>query len=265
MMDLVDRRGRSPLTVVVVVGAHALLVIGLLRATVVRSPDVPEIPPVILFLEDSAALERSIDVARETPERAAAPLLASPTQDVATPPEARSDALRTPPAPGASPGPGAAQGGSTTRGWTDWFAIGERVARERAAREAAAARPVPAPFRAAPDKPRSPSVFAERRGRAGTSEKRADGESIFWINENCYVSTESDSLTQRELHDARRDAVQCVMRLGKREARGDLFDELPNHSREKPPDDPTLPDSRGGTGPGGSPDPLPPDPEAAAR
>ncbi|MCU0759242.1 MAG: hypothetical protein MUF07_08625 [Steroidobacteraceae bacterium] len=258
MKHLVGRRGRSPLAAVVVAGVHALLLLGLLRATLVRDATVPEAPAVFLLLEDRAVREPDLQpepdagTRREAPQRAAQDPVPRPAPDAAA-------------GPAPTPAAGAPVGSTAARGWTDWFALGEKVARERAARDAAAARPAPAPFRAAPEGPRAPNVFADRRRRTGTSEKRADGESIFWINENCYVSTESTSLTQRELHDARRDAVQCVMRLGKREARGDLFDELPNHRREGRPDDPTLPDGRGGTGPGGSPEPLPADLAGAER
>jgi hypothetical protein len=260
MKSVVDRRGRSPLAAVVVVGAHALLLLGLLRESLVRDATLPETPAVFLLVEDRALREpepppepgTTEGTPRDASQRRAQEPVARTSPDAAT---------ATAPAPAA----GAPAGSTAPRGWTDWFAIGEKVARERVARDAAAARPAPAPFRAAPDGPRAPSVFADRRRRTGTSEKRADGESIFWINENCYVSAESASLTQRELHDARRDAVQCVMRLGKREARGDLFDELPNHRREGRPDDPTLPDGRGGTGPGGSPEPLPQEPERTPR
>lgn len=235
--------------VAVVLAAHALLLYGLLRITVLRESDTPDVDTAIQLLDaaDFPAPEAAPVAIPESREpRPPAPLL--PTQ----PPAATATAGGADALPGSTTATGAAP-----RGPVDWYRIGETVARERVERAAAAARPVRAPFRKAQEGPRSTIFDSGKRRRTGTSEKLADGESIFWINENCYVTTDSDSLLQKDLHDAHRGMTRCVVRLGKRKARGDLFDNLPNHKRSGRPADPTLPDARGGTGPGGVPEPIP--------
>jgi len=76
---------------------------------------------------------------------------------------------------------------------------------------------------------RSPSVFRPEVVNKGRVVRNADGERIYWINENCYVSLGSDSIALRDIHAANRNVTFCRIPLGKREARGDLFERMPNH------------------------------------
>ena len=255
-MEFAGGRGRPSLTLGVVLVAHVLLLLGLLRLTLLHLDAPIEDAASILLLEpaDFAPHQR----AAPEPEPGPAPAAAAPA--TASPPAAAtsaSNADRTAPSGEAS----THSGGVTAPGWFDWFRVGESVARDRVARAAAATRPARPPFLKTPEGPRSTIFDSGKRRRAGTSEKLADGESIFWINENCYVTTDSDSITQRELHEAHKGMTRCMIPLGKRQPRGDLFDELPNHKRARRPSDATLPDARGGTGPGGVPEPIP-DPPA---
>lgn len=262
-MDPVARRGRSPVVILVVLVAHLALVVALLRVVGVRLP-APLEEFASVWLLDADELRPAMT---EPEPGSVEPTASSPSPLV--PPTASDAAARRPDsggaagevARGATPGelrpPSRDASAATTRG-IDWFRVGEKVARDTVARAAEAARPARAPFRSAPDKAPTNSIFDPGRRRTGTSEKTADGESIFWINENCYVTTGSDSLLQKDLHDMHRGMTRCMVPLGKRKARGDLLDHLPNHERKGRPHDPTLPDSRGGTGPGGMPEPLPP-------
>lgn len=241
-----------------VLAAHLALLYGLLRITVLRDAAPADQDTAILLLDASDfAPDEPLRPAESMPPDATAPAPARPLRDAAAVPD-------TPPSDAAAGVmSGNAAPGNAGRGTVDWYRVGEAVARDRVARAAAAARPARPPFRKAQEGPRDTIFDSGKRRRTGTSEKLADGESIFWINENCYVTTDSDSLLQKDLHDMHRGMTRCVLRLGKREARGDLFDKLPNHERKPWPGDPTLPDSRGGTGPGGVPEPIPePEPNA---
>jgi hypothetical protein len=175
----------------VVLVAHVLLLLGLLRLTLLHLDAPIEDAASILLLEpaDFAPHQR----AAPEPEPGPAPAAAAPA--TASPPAAAtsaSDADRTAPSGDSS----THSGGVTAPGWFDWFRVGESVARDRVARAAAATRPARPPFLKTPEGPRST------------------------INENCYVTTDSDSITQRELHEAHKGMTRCMIPLGKRQARG---------------------------------------------
>ena len=64
-----------------------------------------------------------------------------------------------------------------------------------------------------------------------------DGETIIWVSDYCYVSISSRSLTQKEIHDARKGVRMCVLaQFGdEKKARDDLFDSI---KRPPPPQEP---------------------------
>jgi len=82
-----------------------------------------------------------------------------------------------------------------------------------------------------------PSIFDEDLPRVGTTVTTAEGETIIWVSDYCYVSISSRSLTQKELHDARKGVPICVLaQFGrKKKPRDDLFDSL---KRPPPPQEP---------------------------
>jgi len=87
-------------------------------------------------------------------------------------------------------------------------------------------------LKSAPDGP--PPLFEQPLPRVGTTVTTPEGETILWISDHCYISLSSTSLTMGDIHAARRGVRTCVIPVGKREARGDLFDHL---VRKKPPAD----------------------------
>jgi hypothetical protein len=80
-----------------------------------------------------------------------------------------------------------------------------------------------------------PSIWPKPLPRVGTTVKTPEGETIIWVSDHCYVSISSRSLTQAELHAARRGVRTCIIPLGKKEARDDLFDPI---KRPPPPQEP---------------------------
>lgn len=75
-----------------------------------------------------------------------------------------------------------------------------------------------------------PSVFKQPLPRVGTTVTTPEGETILWVSDYCYISLGSTSLTMQDLHQARRGVRQCIIPVGRREPRGDLFEHL-----ERPP------------------------------
>ncbi len=82
-----------------------------------------------------------------------------------------------------------------------------------------------------------PSIFDEDLPRVGTTVTTAEGETIIWVSDYCYVSISSRSLTQKEIHDSRKGVRTCVLAQfgGKKKARDDLFDSI---KRPPPPQEP---------------------------
>jgi hypothetical protein len=74
-------------------------------------------------------------------------------------------------------------------------------------------------------RPRS-SVFERPLPRVGTTVRTPEGEQILWVSDNCYVSLGSQSLTTREHHALKRGITTCQIGVGKRQARGDLFEHI---------------------------------------
>ena len=75
-----------------------------------------------------------------------------------------------------------------------------------------------------------PSVFERPLPRVGTTVTTPEGETILWVSDNCYIPIESMSLTMQDFHKARQGIRRCQYGVGKKKARGDLFDPI-----KKPP------------------------------
>lgn len=91
-----------------------------------------------------------------------------------------------------------------------------------------------------PERPKDaypPSIFDEDLPRVGTTVTTAEGETIIWVSDYCYVSISSRSLTQKETHDARKGVRMCVLAQfgGEKKVRDDLFDSI---KRPPPPQEP---------------------------
>jgi len=82
-----------------------------------------------------------------------------------------------------------------------------------------------------------PSIFDKPLPRVGQTVTTAEGETIIWVSDYCYVSVQSRSLTQKEVHAARNGVRTCILAEfgGRKEARGDLFNEI---KRPPPPQEP---------------------------
>lgn len=82
-----------------------------------------------------------------------------------------------------------------------------------------------------------PSIFERPLPRVGTTVTTPEGETILWVSDNCYIPLESMSLTMQDFHKARQGVRRCQYGVGKKKARGDLFDPI-----KKPPK--PLPETR---------------------
>lgn len=73
-----------------------------------------------------------------------------------------------------------------------------------------------------------PSIWPKPLPRVGKTVVTPDGETITWVSDYCYVSISSRSLTQKEMHDARKGVRMCVLaQFGdEKKARDDLFDSI---------------------------------------
>lgn len=81
------------------------------------------------------------------------------------------------------------------------------------------------------------SIFEEPLPRVGKTVVTPDGETIIWVSDYCYVSISSRSLTQNEIHEARKGVRMCSLAQfgGDKKARDDLFDPI---KRPPPPQEP---------------------------
>ena len=80
-----------------------------------------------------------------------------------------------------------------------------------------------------------PSIWPKPLPRVGKTVVTPEGETIMWVSDNCWVTLSSRSLTQKELHDARKGVRMCQIGAGKKEPRDDLFDSI---KRPPPPQEP---------------------------
>lgn len=91
-----------------------------------------------------------------------------------------------------------------------------------------------------PERPREqypPSIWPKPLPRVGKTVVTPEGETIIWVSDYCYVSISSRSLTQKDVHDARKGVRMCVLAQfgGEKKARDDLFDSI---KRPPPPQEP---------------------------
>lgn len=75
-----------------------------------------------------------------------------------------------------------------------------------------------------PDGP--PPLFKQPLPRVGTTVTTAEGETILWVSDYCYISLSSTSLTMDAIHEGRQGVRTCIIPVGKREPRDDLLDHL---------------------------------------
>lgn len=68
-----------------------------------------------------------------------------------------------------------------------------------------------------------PPLFEQPLPRVGTAVTTPEGETILWVSDYCYISLGSMSLTMKDFHDARKGVRTCIIPIGEREPRGDLF------------------------------------------
>ena len=82
-----------------------------------------------------------------------------------------------------------------------------------------------------------PSIWPRPLPRVGKTVVTAEGETILWVSDYCYVSISSRSLTQKEIHDGRKGVRTCILaQFGdKKKPRDDLFDAI---ERPPPPQEP---------------------------
>ena len=91
-----------------------------------------------------------------------------------------------------------------------------------------------------PERPRdqyAPSIWPKPLPRVGQTVVTPDGETIIWVSDYCYVSVQSRSLTQADVHAARNGVRTCIFAQfgGEKDVRDDLFDPL---KRPPPPQEP---------------------------
>jgi hypothetical protein len=112
----------------------------------------------------------------------------------------------------------------------DWFGDARGVAGELGRKSGAGSSPFAPPekperkLKSSPDGP--PPLFEKPLPRVGTTVRTPEGETILWVSDYCYISLGSTSLTMQDFHKAREGVRRCIIPLGKREPRGDLFDHL---------------------------------------
>jgi len=126
----------------------------------------------------------------------------------------------------------------TTAATPDWSGTARDVAR------GVTAAPSYEPFGETPKGPAErpkeqypPSIWPKPLPRVGKTVVTPDGETIIWVSDYCYVSISSRSLTQKDVHDARKGVRMCVLAEfgGEKKARDDLFDSI---KRPPPPQEP---------------------------
>lgn len=88
-------------------------------------------------------------------------------------------------------------------------------------------------LKSAPDGP--PPLFEQPLPRVGKTVTTPEGEKILWVSDYCFISLSSTSLTMGDFHAARRGVRTCIIPLGKRKPRSDLFDHLKRPPSGQPP------------------------------
>lgn len=77
-------------------------------------------------------------------------------------------------------------------------------------------------------------MFDDPPARVGQTVRNSDGATVRWISPNCYISLGSDCIALRAVHDMHKGMTICVISLGKRKARGDLFKDMPTQRGSRP-------------------------------
>ena len=109
----------------------------------------------------------------------------------------------------------------------DWYGDARAVAGELGRRpEHHAFGAGPAESRQEPKPKDEPTVFEKPLPRVGTTVTTPEGETILWVSDYCYISLSSTSLTMQEFHQARQGVRRCIIPIGERKARDDLFEHL---------------------------------------
>ena len=80
-----------------------------------------------------------------------------------------------------------------------------------------------------------PSIWPKLLPRVGTTVTSAEGETILWVSDNCWVSLGSTSLTLQHIHQARQGVRMCQIGAGKKAVRGDLFDAIKRPPKPQEP------------------------------
>jgi hypothetical protein len=120
----------------------------------------------------------------------------------------------------------------------DWSGTARNVAKDRTAVPAYRRfGEVPKGPEERPSEQYPPSIFDKPLPRVGKTVTTAEGETIIWVSDYCYVSISSRSLTQKEIHEARKGVRTCILAQwgGDKKARSDLFDPI---KRPPPPQEP---------------------------
>lgn len=106
----------------------------------------------------------------------------------------------------------------------DWLTAAQRAA-ERNAPESKSA------FRSFLDIPKKkersvpePGAFSRAWSRAGSAYLTPEGEFVFWVSDDCWLTLESRSLLQQDIHAFHMAMVRC--RGGTRRPRADLFEAM---------------------------------------
>lgn len=77
-----------------------------------------------------------------------------------------------------------------------------------------------------PKQQAEPTVFEKPLPRVGTTVTTPEGETILWVSDYCYISLSSTSLTLQDFHQAWQGVRRCIIPIGERKPRDDLFEHL---------------------------------------
>lgn len=138
--------------------------------------------------------------------------------------------------PALTPPPGPAAESAITQPAPDWEGTAREVARAVGGgieRRRFGPEPEEEPRQLKSKRP-PPSIFERPLPRVGTTVTTPEGETILWVSDNCYIPLESMSLTMQDFHKARQGVRRCQYGVGRKKARGDLFDPIKRPPRPLP-------------------------------
>lgn len=169
------------------------------------------------------------------------------TDRIPPPPVAPLPVTIEPVEPSVLPVPETAADSAITQPATDWESTARAVARAVGGgveRRRLGPEPEEEPRQLKSQRP-PPSVFERPLPRVGTTVKTPEGETILWVSDNCYISLGSQSLTMQDFHKARQGVRRCQYGVGKKKARGDLFDPVKKPPKPLPEPRPQEPQEPG--------------------